>query len=1603
MKKILFILLFFIYTIGLCADVKPFFFENVENDSALQQQEFEYMLQYKLYGHDYLKMGRRVKIPDKSGWNGSSGQITSFEQLVLGGPVLTDSAISLGNECQITTGPIRANTFTSDNDNGNAIFAGNICLNNPINPNSETQKGVNRGNGVFSCDSVPLAPTGLEMPIIEFPDTTQWDIRVPDRGKVFIDIPDVPSYDLYVNSIRTGTEDTLYIRYANRGTLTRIFVKDNISIGNHTVIQTFYGDSAIAQNKYRGNLLFYTNKDIRITNTDYVKLQGSFISTEEIYLRSNIDFSGQLLANRLELGDDFKGENFHFVKFDPDTIDVKLDKYGGLIEDNTTVVIPIELSDTATIAVFFSYCFDLKDGVTIEDFNIPPTFPICGVDPSKEVIIPLGSKVPTDPIKVNVKIDTLIENDYLVIKIDSITGAILPNGETSGELKIKIIDADVNKFTEFDTTKVYSFDENAINQVDTIKVINLSDSTRFVLDSAYTDRYTLDSINGVLTLIANPLDYEAKKTDTIKVSLIEGDRITTRYIEIKVVDVNEKPTISNQTFTISENVPFAQISGKIVWNDEDISNTYRNNIIKPIGGDTALFIVSEDGKITSKKGNGGFNYETDDTLYTIKVMVQDKNNQLLSDTATITIKITDLNESPRIKDSVFTITEEKTDLTAIGNVNATDEDKDSLIYTIKTTNIPFKIDDKGNIIPTRPIDYETEKIFTFVVDVSDGVNHTTSTIKVSVKNINEPLSVEDATFNVDEGKKDTIIGKVIANDKDKDSLYGTITYSVSDTANYSIDDKGNITLKTEFDFETKDKDTIKVYVTDGVFKDTATVIIVVNDVNEPLVLEDKVITISEFTTPETPIDTAKATDPDTNSVPKYTLIDTTNTFKIDSISGIITLIDSVDYERDSVYTIKVIASDGEFADTATFTIKISDENEPVHTEAKTCTIKENQIGELCTIVGYDEDSTKVIFDISDTTRYDIDTNGTISINIPFDFETEKEDSVKVYVIDTRDSTIKDSAWIKIKVEDELEKVTITSVDSLPKQDTIKTNIPNHTIDWQICELVKCEYDTLPITIHKDTVVKVCNENKTSCDSVVFLFNDVPPIVTLTNAKNTTALIDYITIEEEKDDNIYVNTKTNDLKVVVKDTINHTEKTFDIRVNLDTIPLKKDIVNEYNYVLNETNATIIPIGNDLAEMVEIIKDKETNTEVKITKIINLTTQEPIDSVQTISYVKKVDGKEITISYKTDNLTSEMVGNYIVSYNIDSCTVVSYNLNSDKKIVKNEEGNIGYTIKYEYTDDYGNKAESSVEIVFDNIPPKVEILEPYSNDIIHSNAVNVKWSVNGIVQDTLTLQRLEKGANAIIRRYVDKAGNESCDTVIVIMKEAKDIDINIVYPVTEIDKDKVDSFYSEGNKYNVDKPYTITILKDDEKPNPIGIGLKIDIALPSVSPTGGLASLNDLVKNGMIPIDDMGNIVGASTIGIPVEKYVEEHCTEEFKNDYKKNGEKIPLYDVTYYLNIWVYNNQANYVNDFSIEYTMNDEDETTDAGTITLLLDWIADKDGLVKADNNKALGTGAYLAKLYSKSVAKHRCDFKAQKKGEKTIKKSDDFTRFGYKRPKKK
>ena len=1599
MKK-LFLLLLTIATFAIGADVKPFTFaEPVGQDSASQQETYNYLLKYKLFGRDYITIGNDVVIQDKSGWNGTAGYMTANARLTLGGPTLVAGDITYGDQPTLTSGPVRANTYTYGNQNG-ACINGYVCLDDLSNSkvNHCSTDSVFSSTEQICKDEVPPAPTGLSIPTITWPDTISKSIIfTPENGEDpnhitrTIVIPDgKDQYDIYLDTIKyTADGQKLQIEMQDGGRLTRIFVK-HFLYKDHGQIQVVYRTDStnyeLSQKDYRGNVIIYTDENISIEHSDNAIMQGTIISTKEIYLACNINFAGQLLANQLRIGNTYNGENFRFVKFDPDTIDVKLDKYGGLRENDSTVTIPIELSDTTDINVYFTYCIDLKDGVTVDDFNIPPSFPICNNGEKKTVSIPTGAKVPNIPIQINVKVDTLTEpNDILVLKITDISGAILPNGKTDGELKIKIIDAPIGH-VEFDTTAIYKFYENDTGFVSAIKIVNETPFTRFYLDSAYTDRYTLDSITGELTLVGEPLDYEKAITDVIKVTLKDtGDISVTRNIPISVIDINEAPTLDDVATDLPENLIHPFMVVKLVAEDVDTKPEFKQNIFSMLEGDTSLFRVDSDGEVWAKKT---FDYETDQKTHTIKVLVQDKNDPTLKDSAIVTISITNRDDGPKFDthDTIFYVKENEP---FKDSVKATDQDGDKITYSIVGT-VPFTIDSNGVITSTRTFDYEKETGFTFkVVATSTDL---TDTMKVTVKvtNVNEPVHINDTTFTVKENYTGPI-GKVEGKDEDGE----LVKYTISDTTNYYISSVGSITLKTPFDYETKNTDTVTVYVTTpSGDKDSAKVVIKVQNVNEtPELQPNDTLTVPE-NCKNCIVGIITATDPDKDPI-KYTVKEPG--FTIDS-AGVLKLTEPLDYEKTPVVTVTVTATDPSGAgDTATYTIKVTDINEPVHTKDTTCSVKENYTGNVCKIPGTDDDGTKPTFIVTDTTNYKIDSTGQLVIIKPIDYEKKTKDTVKVIVTD---GEFYDTATVIINVIDVDEIPEIKTWDDEKPKDTVKTNDPDHKFEWTLCEGDSCTLNKEFPHIKKDTVIKVCNAKKTKCDSIVVLFNDAPPVVTLTNAKSTNAYIDYITIEEQKDDKIYVNKKENPITVTVKDTVHKTEKHFEIKVKLDTIPTKDIKLKEYNYLIDETKATINPIGGNKGELVEVINDN--GTEVTIKQIIDLKTGKPIDTVQTVSYTKKVNGKEVVVTYKTDNLTGQKIGDYEVSYMVDSCTKVTYTMNDKKQIIKNDEGNIGYTITYDYVDDFGNKASASVEIVYDDIPPKVEILEPYEHETFKTNAIPVKWTVNGEVQDTLTLQRLEKGVNYVIRRYVDKAGNESADTVWVIMKEAKDIDITIIHPVTEINKDKVDEFYSNGEKYDPKKPYKVTMVnpKDDSLPETIGIGFKIDIALPSVSATGGLATLDDIVKNGMIPVDDKGNIVGASTKGIPVEKYVEEHCTAEFQEDYRKNGLNIPLYDVKYNLHLWVWTTTANYVNDFNVEYTLNDQETTSEAGTVQMVVDWLTDKEGAVRAKGGKALGTGSYITKLYSKSVAKHRCDYKEQVKGDKTVKKEENMKTFGYKRP---
>jgi hypothetical protein len=454
---------------------------------------------------------------------------------------------------------------------------------------------------------------------------------------------------------------------------------------------------------------------------------------------------------------------------------------------------------------------------------------------------------------------------------------------------------------------------------------------------------------------------------------------------------------------------------------------------------------------------------------------------------------------------------------------------------------------------------------------------------------------------------------------------------------------------------------------------------------------------------------------------------------------------------------------------------------------------------------------------------------------------------------------------------------------------------------------------------------------------------------------------------------------------------------------------------------------------------------------------------VDSIEviTISYETVIDGQTVKISYQADAETGKALyvdgnGGFIASKNADRSSgifKVSYDYvdkatgNSveltyvvDRKgnMVKNPDGDRGYQVSYTYVDKYGNAAKQAVFVVLDQTLPVVEILSPSNKQVVRSNSVKVEWTIDGVKQDTLVLQGLEKGPNVIVRFYKDKAGNEASDTVYVIMKDSKDIDISVEQPVTVVTKDKVDEYYA-ANPPKKGQTFAVSIRNPSteeevetliggsfktqegsgETPYPgvksskhLGPTLALDVKLPTVSGVGGLATLDDLIlPNGKI--SNKG--IGVDTTGLDEEAKAgyKEYTVEEYVSTFCEPGTTVPsdlsqfnLYDIKLKTRVWVYTSLGNYVNDIGFTQELNDPNFANEAGMTQMFLELKPDKDGYVHAGNKKLMATGAYVYKVDAKLTNHLRCsippfDGNNAKVAGDTFSSNDELLKpFGYKRP---
>ncbi len=1467
---------------------------------------------------------------------------------------------------------------------------------------------------------------------------------------------------------------------------------DNVDVSKITVV---------ADTDYAGNLLFYTTADVewkpfKASGGDAgvgADFQGTFMTSGSFKIYDHLSIAGQLIAGEwLWFESEFKGE-FHYVPFNSPEIkpDIFLNK--EFIENNEKWYdMDFYLTDTARVEVSFDYCFaffgidvDTTDGAYSEyksekgNFAEPADLgldddsykmPLCKDGETGHVIIKKGSRKPSSQSTAHLKVleDGLVESDeYMLFRITNLSGAVITGNQFDGDFLIRLIDYDNNAPYFVNPSQKLSVPENETKAVvGTIKAKdNEGDTFKYAITGGTgKSLFNINATSGVVSMkkTVDAFDYEAwmdagGKVYTITVEVCDikatsfDEKLCSKNtFKINVTDVNEKPYFTytdsdKKELRIAENKTVAMDTAKFTDTDRFNTNTlFTNNEVIAIGGDTAVFDVTKDGVVFTKNGVV-LDYETKNT-YEITLKVRDattdsKGNLVypdLYDEMAFTIVVVDVDDGPKFTYDVYNgsidelIVGEKPVDMDYPILATTTQAGAEITYSLEDPAEMFTIDPVTGVISLAKdsvLDYEVKNTYTVKVIASDAtgdpaqkVQSDTADVIIRVNDINElPIIIHTypdpvVLENMEVG---TVVDTVKWNDLDTAIKFRNDIFAAvgGDVTYFEITPDGIILTRQMFDYEMKEflnKDTTYKLIISLSDKDDPTLVafdtvtIHIKNVNENPVITTTTVEVKENSKEGTEVDKIKASDvdfDDPDSVLIFTLIeDRSGCFDV-AANGVITVksCKELDYEKNKLLNI---------------TVKVEDSN--------------------------GGSSTK-----------------TIQVNI-IDIPSPSIEITKAVNTDT--------TWVK--------------------PDTVYTNIRDLDI---YCSLNNASEEHCLDTIlkpGKNIIVKricdIAGFEGCAADSVTVFFSDAAPIVKVSANPDENKATNIYTIVEKTDpddENIYVNRTKNEVYVKVKDPASGRDSSFKVTLNLDTLSIPKSTYDNMASVVKSSIAldinpsegvTRTPVNGTEVKVsytkkvygVPVEVSYMTDNDGEIIKRAVVNDKGKVDSIEviTVSYETVINGKVVTISYEADAVTGAKLvkdpsgklmtetaasklkttpASYSVTYDYKDATgnyvVVTYSVDENGTLVKNAEGDIAYKVSYTYVNKYGNSATQSVSIVLDRTLPKVQILSPEKGEVIRSNFVEVKWTVNGVEQDSLTLQGLEKGQNTIVRFYRDKAGNEAYDSVTVFMKDGKDVDISVEQPVTVVTRDMVEEYYAE-NKPKDGQTFAVSILNPEtgkevetliggtfettsgsgeepypnvEGPSHLGPTLVMDVKVPVVSGVSGLATLDDLISSdgrissaGVDVDEEAAKEAGLEYQKYTVEEYVANFCEEDVVvgSDYSR----VNLYDSELKVQIWVYTTLGNFVGYQSFTQELNNPDYANKVGMLQLFYEMKPDKDGYVRAENEKMLATGAYLYKVDATIKNHLRCSIppfdgaSPKKKGDMTKSNDNLLKGFGYKRPEK-
>ena len=362
--------------------------------------------------------------------------------------------------------------------------------------------------------------------------------------------------------------------------------------------------------------------------------------------------------------------------------------------------------------------------------------------------------------------------------------------------------------------------------------------------------FSIQPASGVIRVADSALlDAEASPVLTLAIRATDNGSppmSTERTLNVRINDVNERPMILAQSFSVEENSPVTHPVGRISASDADKLDALAFTLKG--GSGVGVFTLNADTGGIEVADSAALNAEVT-SAFQLEVEVRDRAG--LSSRGTVTVNVLDANEfDPVLVTTSLSVNENSAAGQLVGTVSATDSDVSSTMsFAIVggNANSAFSLDAATGRITVRTPDalnHEVAAEQALTIRVSDGGQPSrsiTGNVSIVIADVNEfTPTMNDFAFQVAENSvTGTEVGRLMASDLDRSQTLRFALTSGNANGVFAVDpDTGVITVLNPagLDFETANALLLEASVTDsGQPSRSATglVMVTVTNANEP--------------------------------------------------------------------------------------------------------------------------------------------------------------------------------------------------------------------------------------------------------------------------------------------------------------------------------------------------------------------------------------------------------------------------------------------------------------------------------------------------------------------------------------------------------------------------------------------------------------------------------------------------------------------------------------------------------------------------------------------------------------------------------------------------